>query len=175
MTGAATGQLWPDCNDAAPDARMHGAYLIEPARRALPGQGGQAIEIERVFGPSLDGQFARRHQAGHAEGDRRALDRGAVRADPRRPSPEIADQAAAPAQIRGGAEAPSGLDAGAQRHLRAVVDEIVGRAEFLTSVWGSPQSDHGRNQAWFEYASQLGELLEMDVVQLPVYSWGCAA
>jgi glycine dehydrogenase subunit 1 len=62
-----------------------------------------------------------------------------------------------------------------QHHVPAVVDEIIGRAEFLTSVWGSPQSDHGRNQAWFEYASQLGELLEMDVVQLPVYSWGCAA
>jgi glycine dehydrogenase subunit 1 len=62
-----------------------------------------------------------------------------------------------------------------QHHVPAVVDEIVGRTEFLTSVWGSPQSDHGRNQAWFEYASQLGELLEMDVVQLPVYSWGCAA
>src|SRR5690349_8587147 len=62
-----------------------------------------------------------------------------------------------------------------QHHVPAVVDEIVGRTEFLTPVWGSPQSDHGRNQAWFEYASQLGELLEMDVVQLPVYSWGCAA
>jgi glycine dehydrogenase subunit 1 len=62
-----------------------------------------------------------------------------------------------------------------QHHVPAVVDEIVGRAEFLTPVWGSPQSDHGRNQAWFEYASQLGELLEMEVVQLPVYSWGCAA
>ena len=61
-----------------------------------------------------------------------------------------------------------------QHHVPAVVDEIVGRAEFLTSVWGSPQSDHGRNQAWFEYASQMGELLDMDVVQLPVYSWGCA-
>ena len=61
-----------------------------------------------------------------------------------------------------------------QHHVPAVVDEIVGRTEFLTSVWGSPQSDHGRNQAWFEYASQLGELLAMDVVQLPVYSWGCA-
>jgi len=62
-----------------------------------------------------------------------------------------------------------------QHHVPAVVDEIVGRAEFLTPVWGSPQSDHGRNQAWFEYASQLGELLDMEVVQLPVYSWGCAA
>jgi glycine dehydrogenase subunit 1 len=62
-----------------------------------------------------------------------------------------------------------------QHHVPAVVDEIVGRTEFLTPVWGSPQSDHGRNQAWFEYSSQLGELLNMEVVQLPVYSWGCAA
>ncbi len=61
-----------------------------------------------------------------------------------------------------------------QHHVPAVVDEIVGRAEFLTPVWGSPQSDHGRNQAWFEYASQLGELLGFEVVSLPVYSWGCA-
>lgn len=61
-----------------------------------------------------------------------------------------------------------------QHHVPAVVDEIVGRTEFLTPVWGSPQSDHGRNQAWFEYASQLGELLGFDVVSLPVYSWGCA-
>ena len=62
-----------------------------------------------------------------------------------------------------------------QHHVPAVVDEIIGRTEFLTPVWGSPQSDHGRNQAWFEYSSQLGELLNMEVVQLPVYSWGCAA
>ncbi len=58
--------------------------------------------------------------------------------------------------------------------MPAVVDEIVGRTEFLTPVWGSAQSDFGRNQAWFEYASQLGELLNMEVVGLPVYSWGCA-
>ena len=56
-----------------------------------------------------------------------------------------------------------------------MVDEIVGRFELLTNVWGSPQSDFGRNQAWFEYASQLGELVGMEVVSLPVYSWGCAA
>lgn len=62
-----------------------------------------------------------------------------------------------------------------QHHVPAVVDEIVGRTEFATNVWGSYQSDHGRSQAWFEYASQFGELLNMEVVQLPVYSWGCAA
>lgn len=61
-----------------------------------------------------------------------------------------------------------------QHHVPAVVDEIAGRTEFLTPVWGSPQSDHGRNQAWFEYASQLGELVGFEVVSLPVYSWGCA-
>jgi glycine dehydrogenase subunit 1 len=62
-----------------------------------------------------------------------------------------------------------------QHHVPAVVDEIVNRYEFMTNVWGSPQSDVGRNQAWFEYASQLGELLSFEVVSLPVYSWGCAA
>lgn len=61
-----------------------------------------------------------------------------------------------------------------QHHVPAVVDEIIGRTEFATNVWGSYQSDHGRNQAWFEFSSQLGALLKLDVVQLPVYSWGCA-
>jgi glycine dehydrogenase subunit 1 len=62
-----------------------------------------------------------------------------------------------------------------QHYVPAVCDEIVSRSEFLTPVWGTPASDHGRNQAWFEYASQLGELVAMDFVGLPVYSWGCAA
>ena len=42
-------------------------------------------------------------------------------------------------------------------------------------MWGTSSSDFGRFQAWFEYASQLGELLDLDFVGLPVYSWGCAA
>ena len=46
-----------------------------------------------------------------------------------------------------------------QHHVPAVCDEIWSRSEFLTSVWGTPSSDLGRNQAWFEYASQLGELV----------------
>jgi glycine dehydrogenase subunit 1 len=62
-----------------------------------------------------------------------------------------------------------------QHHVPAVCDEIARRTEFLTPVWGTPSSDHGRNQAWFEFASQLGELVGMDFVGLPVYSWGCAA
>jgi len=60
-------------------------------------------------------------------------------------------------------------------HVPAVCDEIAQRTEFVTSEWGTPASDHGRNQAWFEFASQLGELLDLDFVGLPVYSWGCAA
>jgi len=62
-----------------------------------------------------------------------------------------------------------------QHHVPAIVDEIAGRSEFLTSVWGTSSSDHGRNQAWFEFTSQLAELVRMDFVGLPVYSWGCAA
>ncbi|TFD92078.1 aminomethyl-transferring glycine dehydrogenase subunit GcvPA [Cryobacterium lactosi] len=62
-----------------------------------------------------------------------------------------------------------------QHHVPAAVDEIVRRNEWLTSVFGEPSSDHGRNQAWFEFCSQLGELLNMDLVGLPVRSWGTAA
>jgi glycine dehydrogenase subunit 1 len=62
-----------------------------------------------------------------------------------------------------------------QHHVPAVCNEIGTRSEFLTSVWGTAMSDHGRNQAWFEFCSQLGELVGMEFVGLPVYSWGCAA
>jgi glycine dehydrogenase subunit 1 len=62
-----------------------------------------------------------------------------------------------------------------QHYVPAVCDEVAQRTEFVTSEWGTPASDLGRNQAWFEFASQLGELLDMDFVGLPVYSWGCAA
>ena len=61
-----------------------------------------------------------------------------------------------------------------QHHVPAICDEIVGRTEFLTNVWGTPSSDHGRNQSLFEFCSQLGELLKLDMVGLPVYSYGCA-
>ena len=74
------------------------------------------------------------------------------------------------------AENLSFLGAGCWQHyVPAVCDEIISRSEFLTPVWGTPASDFGRNQAWFEYASQLGELVDMDFVGLPVYTWGCAA
>lgn len=62
-----------------------------------------------------------------------------------------------------------------QHHVPAACEEVVRRRELLTSVFGSPASDHGRNQAWFEFTSQLGELVDCDLVGLPVYSWGAAA
>ena len=57
-----------------------------------------------------------------------------------------------------------------QHHVPAAVDEIVRRNEWVTSIFGEPSSDHGRNQAWFEFCSQLGELLNLDLVGLPVRS-----
>jgi len=60
-------------------------------------------------------------------------------------------------------------------YVPALCDEIAARPEISTSVWGTPSSDHGRNQAWFEFTSQLGALVDMEFVGLPVYSWGCAA
>ncbi|HEY73557.1 MAG: glycine dehydrogenase (aminomethyl-transferring) [Anaerolineaceae bacterium 4572_32.2] len=56
-----------------------------------------------------------------------------------------------------------------QHHVPAVCDEINTRAEFLTAYAGEPYDDHGRFQALFEYASMMGELLNMDVVNVPTY------
>jgi glycine dehydrogenase subunit 1 len=61
-----------------------------------------------------------------------------------------------------------------QHYVPAVCDEIAQRSEFLTANFGSASSDHGRFQAYFEFCSQMGELVNMDVVGLPTYSWGCA-
>src|SRR4029078_6508330 len=44
-----------------------------------------------------------------------------------------------------------------------------------TRVRGAPQSETGRNQAQFEFCSLMAELIDMDYVGLPVYSWACAA
>ncbi|OQY16272.1 MAG: glycine dehydrogenase, partial [Anaerolineaceae bacterium 4572_32.2] len=56
-----------------------------------------------------------------------------------------------------------------QHHVPAVCDEINRRAEFLTAYAGEPYDDHGRFQTLFEYASMMGELLNMDVVNVPTY------
>ena len=56
-----------------------------------------------------------------------------------------------------------------QHHVPAMCDEINQRGEFLTAYAGEPYDDHGRFQALFEYASMMGELLNMDVVNVPTY------
>jgi glycine dehydrogenase subunit 1 len=56
-----------------------------------------------------------------------------------------------------------------QHHVPAVCDEVNRRGEFLTAYAGEPYDDHGRFQALFEYASMMGELLNMDVVNVPTY------
>lgn len=62
------------------------------------------------------------------------------------------------------------LGAGCSQHyVPAVCDEINSRGEFLTAYTGEPYEDHGRFQALFEYESMMGELLNMDVVNVPVY------
>ena len=67
-------------------------------------------------------------------------------------------------------EVLSFLGAGCYPHaVPAVCDEINSRGEFLTAYAGEPYDDHGRFQALFEYASLMGELLDMDVVNVPTY------
>lgn len=56
-----------------------------------------------------------------------------------------------------------------QHHVPAMCDEINRRGEFLTAYAGEPYDDHGRFQALFEYTSMMGELLNMDVVNVPTY------
>ncbi len=56
-----------------------------------------------------------------------------------------------------------------QHHVPAVCDEINSRGEFLTAYAGEPYDDHGRFQALFEYQSMMGELLNMEVVNVPTY------
>ncbi len=67
-------------------------------------------------------------------------------------------------------EALSFLGAGCyQHHVPALCDEVNRRGEFLTAYAGEPYDDHGRFQALFEYTSLMGELLNMDVVNVPTY------
>ena len=67
-------------------------------------------------------------------------------------------------------EALSFLGAGCyEHHVPAVCDEVNQRGEFLTAYAGEPYDDHGRFQALFEYCSMMGELLNMDVVNVPTY------
>jgi len=61
------------------------------------------------------------------------------------------------------------------RYVPAVVDEVVGRSEFLTAYAGEPYEDHGRFQAMFEYQSMMAELLDYDVCNVPNYDGAQAA
>ena len=68
------------------------------------------------------------------------------------------------------------LGAGCYQHaVPAVCDEINTRGEFLTAYGGLWYSDHGKMQAYFEYQSLMGELLDMDAVSLTTYDWSSAA
>ena len=62
-----------------------------------------------------------------------------------------------------------------QHYVPAVCEEIMGRSEVLTAYAGEQYSDLGKFQLFFEYQSELSELVGMGVACLPVYSWGCAA
>ncbi|MGQ9676824.1 MAG: aminomethyl-transferring glycine dehydrogenase subunit GcvPA [Chloroflexota bacterium] len=68
------------------------------------------------------------------------------------------------------------LGAGCWQHfVPAVCDEVNQRGEFLTAYTGGTYCDHGKMQALFEYASMVGELVEMDAVCNPTYDWTSAA
>jgi glycine dehydrogenase subunit 1 len=68
------------------------------------------------------------------------------------------------------------LGGGCYSHqVPAICDEINQRSEFLTAYAGEPYEDHGRFQSLFEYESLMGELLDMDVVNVPTYDWSQAA
>ena len=74
------------------------------------------------------------------------------------------------ARNRTAAESLSFLGAGCARHfVPAVCDEVNSRGEFLTAYSGHAYEEHGRFQALFEYQSMMGELLEMDAVNVPTY------
>ncbi len=62
------------------------------------------------------------------------------------------------------------LGAGCYHHyVPAICDEINSRAEFLTAYCGDTYSDHGKQQAIFEYTSLMAELLDLDVVSYTTY------
>jgi len=62
-----------------------------------------------------------------------------------------------------------------QHYVPAVCSEIARRSEFLTAYSGDGYADLGRYQAFFEFQSLMGELVDMEVVGFPTYDWGTAA
>lgn len=62
------------------------------------------------------------------------------------------------------------LGAGCAQHfVPAVCDEINTRGELLTAYVGESYADHGKWQAFFEYSSLMAELLDMDILSVPLY------
>ena len=77
---------------------------------------------------------------------------------------------------RNGSDHLNFLGAGcAQHYVPAICDEINNRGEFLTAYVGESYADHGKWQAFFEYASLMGDLLEMDILSCPLYDGPQAA
>jgi glycine dehydrogenase subunit 1 len=67
------------------------------------------------------------------------------------------------------------LGAGCWNHyVPAICDSLNSRSEFVTAYSSSEYVDVGRQQALFETASMLGELLDLDVVGAPVYDGATA-
>lgn len=67
------------------------------------------------------------------------------------------------------------LGAGCWPHfIPAVVDEIIGRAEFADSYTGPSEARLGLLQALFEYQSMIAEITAMDVVCASLYDWASA-
>lgn len=62
-----------------------------------------------------------------------------------------------------------------QHYVPAVCDEINSRGEFLTGYGGEMYNDFGRFQSLFEYQSMVGELVDMEVVNVPTMDWCQAA
>ena len=60
-------------------------------------------------------------------------------------------------------------------YVPSVCTTIMERDEFLTAYVGESMADHGKFQAQFEFASCMGELLDMEAVNTPTYDWGMAA
>ncbi len=71
------------------------------------------------------------------------------------------------------AENLSFLGGGTWQHsVPAAVDEVANRAEFVSAYDGLYYTDMGKQQVKFEWASQLGELLDLEGVGLAFYDWG---
>jgi glycine dehydrogenase subunit 1 len=62
-----------------------------------------------------------------------------------------------------------------QHYVPAVCDEIASRMEFVTAYGSGTYTALGQWQAFYEFQSMMGELLEMEVVSLPTYDWASAA